>query len=311
VQTRLNKGAVAALILCGLAWGKPAIAGNCSFVRTPAAINFGSYSPFSTVPVDANTTFEVRCSAWTTAKIVILQGSSAPSFDPRLMQHTVSPGPDFVLPYNLYVDPAATQIWGDGAGAGTTFYVDYNATNQTKTFTATIYGRIPAGFDAASGSFADSVTVHLYGDDRLNATAALPVSASVPSECRVDTFTIAFGAYDPIVAHASHPADAEGAVRVYCTRGTSGVVTLSSGSNLSGGTRRMAGPGGDFLAYQIFSDLARNVIWDTTNGVSGTSTSPLEPIGGSGGLPAYGRIAPGQNVREGDYTDTITATVNY
>jgi spore coat protein U-like protein len=311
MRTRLKTAAVSALFVVALASAKPAIAGNCSFVRTPAAINFGSYSPFSTVPVDANTTFEVRCSAWTTAKIVILQGSSAPSFDPRLMQHTVTPGAEFTLPYNLYIDPAATQIWGDGAGAGTTFYVDYNSTNQNKTFAVTIYGRIPPVYDAASGNFADNVTIQLYGDDRLNATAALPVSASVPSECRVDTFSIAFGTYDPVMTNASQPRDADGAVRVYCTRGTSGVVTLSSGSNLSGGTRRMAGPGGDFLAYQIFSDLARSTVWDTTNGVSGTSTSPLVPIGGSGGLPAYGRIAPGQNVREGDYTDTITATVNY
>ena len=85
-----------------------------------------------------------------------LGGDSQPfggagTFDPRRMLNGAE-----ALNYNLYLDAARTQIWGDGTGASQ-LYVNSNPPNS-RTVTVTIFGRIPAQQDVSAGSYSDSIT---------------------------------------------------------------------------------------------------------------------------------------------------------
>src|SRR4051812_13032770 len=53
------------------------------------------------------------------------------------------------------------------------------------------------------------------------ASADLTVSATVTTNCTINTGPLAFGNYDPVGTHASRPLDAAGRVTVACTKGTS------------------------------------------------------------------------------------------
>jgi spore coat protein U-like protein len=61
----------------------------------------------------------------------------------------------FELPYNLYLDAARTQVWGDGSAG--TFTDSPNPGNVTRTIP--VYGRIPPLQDAAAGTYSDTIVV--------------------------------------------------------------------------------------------------------------------------------------------------------
>lgn len=144
------------------------------------------------------------------------------------------------------------------------------------------------------------------------ATANLSVTATVSASCSISTTPLAFGAYDPVGAHAATPLDATGGVVVTCTNGASTTVTLGQGSNANSGSsdaaplRRMVS-GGNFLSYALYQNAGHTTIWGNTAGTgvghtgSGTQTT----------VPVYGRVAAGQNVASGSYADTVVATVTF
>lgn len=129
------------------------------------------------------------------------------------------------------------------------------------------------------------------------------------AKCTISGATaLAFGAYDPVVANLSTDLDvAPNALSISCTRGAPSVtVGLDLGSNATGSTRRMIS-GGNFLTYEIYTTAGRTVVWNASNTVTYASTSMVAST-----LPVYGRIPAGQDAAIGaNYTDTITATVNF
>jgi spore coat protein U-like protein len=62
-----------------------------------------------------------------------------------------------VLEYNLYRDAAFSAIWGDGTSGTTTYTIRNPPNNQDVVLT--VYGRVPALQDVATGSYADAVIV--------------------------------------------------------------------------------------------------------------------------------------------------------
>lgn len=140
-----------------------------------------------------------------------------------------------------------------------------------------------------------------------SAQTTMDVSATVVKACVVSATNLAFGNYDPTSAS---PTDASSTITVTCTPGTSFTVGLNAGTT-SGTTvtsRKMAS-GGNRLDYALYSDVARTTNWgntpetDTPAAVT-ASTSPSA-------LTVYGRVAAQQAVAVGNYTDTVTITVNY
>lgn len=279
-------------------------AGNCFFLTPPTTMVFSDYSPFASGWVETPMSFSIRCTPNTTGRIVLSQGFSG-TYSPRTMTN----GTD-TLAYNLYTDGSASVIWGDGT-AGTTDFQRVFPGQGNMDFEIPVFGRIAAGMDVPIGTYVDSISVTLQADGVTKDSASFLVRTNVIGVCTVDAFTLNFGSYDPVSLHRTAPLNAATSIRAYCTKGTSATISLSNGSNWGGGTRRMSGPAGEFMSYNIFIDSARTIVWDTVTTVAATSTSKTVPLGGVGGVPGYGRVPAAQNVRPGSYRDTVVATVNY
>lgn len=140
------------------------------------------------------------------------------------------------------------------------------------------------------------------------------VLAPRPSRAQTCTFSagptaLAFGAYDP---SATAPTDSTGAFTYSCTSSRSRpvIVALSTGNGGSFNPRQMSN-GVDQLAYNLYSDTQRTVIWG--DGTGGSQTVSTVPQGSAHGatLTIYGRIGPGLWVTPGAYADTIVVTLNY
>jgi spore coat protein U-like protein len=203
--------------------------------------------------------------------------------------------------YNLYLDAAGSQIWGD-SNAGTYTYDVYNSTPQNKDFADFIYGIMPSGQDLAVGSYTDTVFATLSYSNNLGgpytslSPVAISVTATVVRECRVDAFNLLFGNYDPLSMTAT---TATSPVKVYCTKGSAPLsATLDTGANPNGAQPRMVSVAGTFLNYN-----------PALGSTAGSSTSSFVPI--NNGFPLNGTIPAGQDVPVGSYLDTLQATINY
>jgi spore coat protein U-like protein len=84
--------------------------------------------------------------------IAITKGGSS-SFNPRTMIFGSSH-----LNYNLYLDSAYTQIWGDGTG-GTVTKSDNIGGLLGSSISYTVYGRLPGGQNVPAGVYSDTVFV--------------------------------------------------------------------------------------------------------------------------------------------------------
>jgi spore coat protein U-like protein len=144
------------------------------------------------------------------------------------------------------------------------------------------------------------------------ATSNFNVTASVTNNCTITSTTLAFGAYDPIVANATTPLDAAGSVDITCTKGAATTIGLSAGNNSASATtttRAMSNGAGGFLDYEIYSNAGRTTVW--TNSGAGLLTPPVAPSKATRSFPTYGRVPAGLDPDTGSYTDTVTATVNF
>ncbi len=140
---------------------------------------------------------------------------------------------------------------------------------------------------------------------RIGAGLALGLAAAAPAGAVVCTVTpqaVSFGNYDPLSPSALNGA---GNINVTCDMLVPFTVSLSAGNSGTFTERRMTA-GAANLAYNLYSDVLRTVVWGDGVGaanVSGTGTNV--------DLPVYGRMPALQNVAVGSYADTITVTVTY
>ena len=144
-----------------------------------------------------------------------------------------------------------------------------------------------------------------------SSTGTLSVTASVAQNCIVSSPTLAFGAYDPVVANLSTNDDQSTTIVLTCTKGASG-ITLGFGNSANApagctAPQRCLVSAGHYMNYQIYSDSGRSSVWTTAiaETVSGGVTTPTN-------VTVYGRIPSGQDASIGAaYTDSVTATVNF
>lgn len=134
------------------------------------------------------------------------------------------------------------------------------------------------------------------------------------SGCTINTSPIRFGIYDPFL---SIPSDTKGTITINCTSEVVKATLTLSQSSTSGSfnPRQMKGSGGtDLLNYNIYTDIARTIIFG--NGAGGTGDIGIKrptgpPAPWSQMIDIYGRIPPGQNVSVGSYSDTLTVTIDW
>ena len=137
------------------------------------------------------------------------------------------------------------------------------------------------------------------------------VTATVVNNCRVSTFDLDFGNYDPVVANATTDLDQTATINVFCTKGaTFTSLSLNNGLNFSAPARQMAF-GTERLQYNIFLDATHTTVWNATNMKTPTGVSTGRAVAIDGGYTVYGRVFAGQDVAAGGYADTVVATVNF
>lgn len=118
------------------------------------SINFGNYDTVGAnevTPLDATAPIDVRCTAGTTATVILGAGMHASAGERRLM----SPGGDY-LRYNVFMDASRTSVWNDvtaksGTAASTNTPVVLNPGGSV------LFGRVFAGQDVPAGTYTDTL----------------------------------------------------------------------------------------------------------------------------------------------------------
>ena len=131
--------------------------------------------------------------------------------------------------------------------------------------------------------------------------------APAEAACTVSAGGINFGGYD--VFSGSHD-DATGIVSWSCTKKNEAVtITINTRESGTISPRRMGGPGGDNLDYNIYTDASRTTIWGDSTGGTGYYFNAGVPKNTTVNVTAYARIFSGQDISGGSYSDTVTVTI--
>src|SRR3989449_10848895 len=97
-----------------------------------------------------------------------------------------------------------------------------------------------------------------------SSTGSLSITATVAQTCSVSaTSTLAFGAYDPVVANAASALTGTGSVSIKCTKGSSGItIDLDAGTHACGSQRRILGATG--RSYLLNDGITRRATANTS-----------------------------------------------
>jgi spore coat protein U-like protein len=146
-------------------------------------------------------------------------------------------------------------------------------------------------------------------------TSNVAISATIIANCTITTKTqLAFGTYDPLVTNASTALNGTGAVTVACAKNTAARVSLDQGLHGAGGTctaptRKMQDAGTATLSYDLYQDGGHTTVWGCTSptndkAYTAANKNPVD-------LTIYGTIPQNQDVENGNYTDTVVATITF
>ncbi len=131
---------------------------------------------------------------------------------------------------------------------------------------------------------------------------AVPAAARAAPSCHgISVTALAFGNYD---VYGAAPLDSVATISYSCPPPAVPVVDISAGSAGSFSPRRMTLTGStDTLAYNVYVDAARTIVWN--------NTPVAVPQGTGKSVPVYGRVFPLQDVSVGSYADTLVVTFNF
>lgn len=145
------------------------------------------------------------------------------------------------------------------------------------------------------------------------ASTTLAVSAIVANNCTISSGIMNFNNYDPVVTNAAADllVTQANAFSVACTKGAVTTIGADVGANAAGavGTTRAMTNGTNFLSYELYVDISRTNIWQTTgasNLINYTSTGKA-----AASQTIYGKVVAGQDVAAGSYTDSVVMTINF
>ena len=144
---------LATLVIVAVLLPGAANAVTCRVTVSPLA--FGIYNPGQAAPVDSVASLTVRCQARPGTYAVTI----GPGLSGDQLARTMLAGPGQTLNYNLYRDPARTQVWGNGtpptflvAGART-------AKGRPTFYDHPVYGRIFGNQFPDPGTYTDTLMV--------------------------------------------------------------------------------------------------------------------------------------------------------
>lgn len=158
----VNRSLVLAALLA--AAGQVATAAVSCGIVSSSSTAFGVYDVLSTAPTDSLAIVKVRCDSVDAGNpnITLTMGigtGSGSSVSSRRMRHTG--GGSDVLNYGLFRDSNRSAVWGYTPGVDALTQVVKVQNNRLAEATFTIYGRVPALQDVATGEYSDTVQVTL------------------------------------------------------------------------------------------------------------------------------------------------------
>ncbi len=135
-------------------------------------------------------------------------------------------------------------------------------------------------------------------------TTTFAVTAQVSSTCFITATALDFGPYTGVQT------DGESTVSATCSTGTPYTIGLTQGTGAGAtvGSREMTGPGAEILDYTLAQDSGHTINWGDT---IGTDTKAGTGTGAAQVFDVFGRIAAGQFVQAGSYSDTVTVTLTF
>lgn len=326
------------LVSLGVAMPAPANAQSCR-VNTGPSINFGEVDRSTT---DASGTISITCQRnfgeFAAFRVCLnvpgTNPAGAPSqgINPRWMSNDNGA----YLAYDLYSDPSRMRLLGPSGGgypAYSTSFDMFNLLITSRTFTMPVYGRVHPGQRLPASSplthvIAGGELRYAYNVPRLFVPFPDPptesqclsrtgasghglvsfetnVRATVANTCRITAATdLDFGA----VTALPNNRDQTSTIQFQCPVGASWQVGLDNGSHAEGDTRRMAGPDGRYLRYELYRDPQRSQRWGNTRNSDmsqGTGTDATQTLTVHGRVPAQPTPVPG------NYADTVTITLTY
>jgi spore coat protein U-like protein len=135
---------------------------------------------------------------------------------------------------------------------------------------------------------------------------SLNVEAKIGTHCKFQTTsTVSFSDYDPLSDDAYKSTG--GSLTLKCTKGSSVQVALDGGKNPDGTNNQMKSAKGDLLPYGLYQDDTGSKSWTTANTMTVNFAADTNTVV----QPVFGIIAAHQDKPAGDYSDTVTATVNF
>ena len=138
----------------------------------------------------------------------------------------------------------------------------------------------------------------------LSSTSVFAQAAS----CTISVTSVAFGNYN---VFATTPADSTGTITYRCSSSPFLIwITLSDGSSSTFNPRTLR-RGSETLTYNLYRDATRATIWGDGTGGTSAYTRFFPPSNQNVSVPIYGRIPAQQDVSAGNYTDTVSAVINF
>ncbi len=151
-------------------------------------------------------------------------------------------------------------------------------------------------------------------------TGTLEVIATVDPYCRITSTPVNFGNYRP----HGNTLFATGKLTLTCTKNTApSLVRLDHGKNAAGGAVRkmigavVAGQQAETLTYELYKPTVDNACTESSTNVwgddtdSGLSLANVIAAGESREISVCGKLAAGQFVTPGTYSDMVTASVEF
>jgi len=138
-------GAIAALYFI---LSQTAFAETSCLIDSVSAVDFGIYNVFSSSNNNGVGSITIRCKGGGSGFLVTLSSGQSNSYASRTMRSGENS-----LSYNLYTSAARIVVWGDGSGGSSAMSASKNSTTSLS-----VFGQIPAGQDAAIGTYSDSIT---------------------------------------------------------------------------------------------------------------------------------------------------------
>jgi spore coat protein U-like protein len=136
-------------------------------------------------------------------------------------------------------------------------------------------------------------------------SATFQVTITIQGECEIAAVNdLDFGSH----ANLASQVDVTTTISVQCNNSVPYSLRLNQGGGASVSARVMTGPGGATLDYALYSDPSRTINWgDTpaTDAVAGVGNGSPQPY------TVYGRVPAQAAPVVGQFTDTITATVEF